>query len=182
MSEARPRFQRAPRPAGGDRRVVAMAAMLGFSGLLLYAHRRWVRPLAEPAVLVVEVQGDVASPGLVALPAPVTAHQAIAAAGGDPSGSLDRALAPGTRLVVRGRDWTAEPMDELLVIGVPVDVNAASALALEAVPGLGPSRARAIVEDRERHGRFRSLDELDRVPGIGPATIDALRPFLVVGP
>lgn len=57
----------------------------------------------------------------------------------------------------------------------PVDVNTASATALDALPGIGPALAQAIVEDRARHGPFPTVDALDRVPGVGPALVERLR-------
>jgi competence protein ComEA len=64
----------------------------------------------------------------------------------------------------------------------PLDLNAASADALERLPRIGPALARRIVDDRAANGPFRSVDELERVRGIGPATLDALRPLVVAGP
>lgn len=63
----------------------------------------------------------------------------------------------------------------------PLDLNVATAEALAALPGVGPTRAEAIVADRAANGIFRSVDELDRVPGFGPATVAALRPYVTVG-
>lgn len=63
----------------------------------------------------------------------------------------------------------------------PVDVNRASADVLERLPRIGPALARRIVDDREANGPFRSVDELDRVRGIGPATLESLRPLVVAG-
>ena len=57
----------------------------------------------------------------------------------------------------------------------PLDVNRASADALEALPRIGPSLARRIVEDRDARGPFRDVDDLDRVRGVGPATVEAIR-------
>lgn len=59
----------------------------------------------------------------------------------------------------------------------PIDVNTASADELQRLPGVGPVMAGAIVAGRP----FRSVGELDRVRGIGPKTLDKLRPFVVVG-
>jgi len=56
----------------------------------------------------------------------------------------------------------------------PVDLNTADAAAIEALPGIGPSMSRAIVAYRSEHGRFRSVDELQDVRGIGPAKFKAL--------
>ena len=49
----------------------------------------------------------------------------------------------------------------------PINVNTATAEQLEALPGIGPTLAAAIVQERERNGPFRSVDDLTRVPGIG---------------
>ena len=67
------------------------------------------------------------------------------------------------------------------VLGVPLSLERASAADLELLPDIGPERARAIVAERERGG-FASVDALDRVPGIGPATLRKLAPHLFVGP
>ena len=56
----------------------------------------------------------------------------------------------------------------------PVDLNTADAAAIEALPGIGPAMSRAIVAYRSEHGRFRSVDELQDVRGIGPAKFKAL--------
>lgn len=62
----------------------------------------------------------------------------------------------------------------------PLDLNAADAQTLERLPRIGPALARRIVEDREARGPFRAVDDLDRVRGIGPATVSALRPLVTV--
>jgi competence ComEA-like helix-hairpin-helix protein len=69
-------------------------------------------------------------------------------------------------------------------LALPAPLNALSAAELERVPGLGPVRAAAIARERERGGRFATLDELAaRVRGIGPKTVDRIRPRLfVAGP
>ena len=64
----------------------------------------------------------------------------------------------------------------------PFDLNAVSPAQLMLVPGIGPSKAAAIVGWREGHGPFGRLEDLDAVPGIGPATIASLRPFLFIKP
>ncbi len=67
-----------------------------------------------------------------------------------------------------------------LLFGQPLDPNREDARALEALPGIGPARARAIVRERERRP-FRTLRDLDRVPGIGPSTLEALAGLVAVG-
>lgn len=56
-----------------------------------------------------------------------------------------------------------------------VSLNTATELQLRQLPGLGPRRARAIVDDRRRHGPYRRLEDLSRVRGIGPGTVARLR-------
>ncbi|MFZ5480398.1 MAG: ComEA family DNA-binding protein [Myxococcota bacterium] len=62
-----------------------------------------------------------------------------------------------------------------------VDLNAATAAELETLPGIGPSKAAAIVQYRTDHGPFKSVDELDNVSGIGPSTLASIRDLVSVG-
>ncbi len=62
----------------------------------------------------------------------------------------------------------------------PVDVNRAPAAGLQRLPGIGPVMARRILEERRRRP-FRSVDDLRRVPGIGPKKLESLRPYVTVG-
>ena len=56
----------------------------------------------------------------------------------------------------------------------PLDLNAASERDLDALPGVGPATAKAIVTYRDSHGPFTSVDQLLEVRGIGPAKLDQL--------
>lgn len=60
-----------------------------------------------------------------------------------------------------------------------IDINTASEAELAALPRIGPALARRITEDRSVSGPYPTLDDLDRVPGIGPRTIEAIRPYAV---
>ncbi|WP_083024584.1 ComEA family DNA-binding protein [Vreelandella lionensis] len=57
----------------------------------------------------------------------------------------------------------------------PINVNSADEELLAELPGIGPSRATAIIEEREANGAFENADDLTRVNGIGPATVDRIR-------
>ena len=62
-----------------------------------------------------------------------------------------------------------------------VNINTATQAELEAVKGLGETKAKAIISYRESNGAFKSLDDLDKVKGFGKASIDKLRSELTVG-
>lgn len=60
-----------------------------------------------------------------------------------------------------------------------VDVNEAEWPELIQLPGVGPVLGERIVAYREQHGEFQSLEELQAVNGIGPRTLEGIRPFLI---
>jgi len=62
-----------------------------------------------------------------------------------------------------------------------LDLNTASAAQLEELPGIGPSRAQAILAFREAHGGFTQVSQLMRIKGIGRAMLRKLRAFVTVG-
>ena len=77
----------------------------------------------------------------------------------------------------RERDEEArrhEPLSD----GETIDPNAASEVELDRLPGVGPSAARAIVAAREAGGGFAAPEDLLQVRGIGPATLERIRPYL----
>ena len=59
-----------------------------------------------------------------------------------------------------------------------INPNTAQPASMQRLPGIGPSRAKSIVEHRNRHGAFKSPDDLREVHGIGPATVDAIAQYL----
>lgn len=61
-----------------------------------------------------------------------------------------------------------------------LDLNAATQSQLEDLPGIGPSKAKAIIAYRDQKGGFRSVDELLQVKGIGPKMFEKLRPEVAV--
>ena len=63
--------------------------------------------------------------------------------------------------------------------GETVDLDRASAEEITRLPRIGPGLAARIVADRDAHGPFGSLDGLDRVSGIGPSVLEAVKPYAV---
>jgi competence protein ComEA len=61
-----------------------------------------------------------------------------------------------------------------------LNLNSASVSELDGLPGIGPARAAAILQEREARGPFASVEALSRVPGLGPSAIARLRDRVVV--
>jgi len=143
---------------------------------------------AEPsAMILVHVAGAVIEPGVYELPGDARIREALVAAGG-PTAEADwnalnlaAPIVDGTRLYVPLLGETpptaivSEPVGGVGQPTGPVDVNRASVSELDALPGVGPATAAAIVTERERNGPFVGVDDLERVPGIGPAKLAAMR-------
>lgn len=140
-------------------------------------------PGSPPSSIVVHVSGAVARPGLIALPEGARVADAIAAAGGAlPSASLAAInlaapVAGGHRVVVPEMGAVSVGGGEG---GGPVAINLASAGELEGLPGVGPVLAQRIVEHRERHGPFSTVEDLLDVSGIGEAKLAAIREHITV--
>lgn len=151
--------------------------------------------------LLVHAAGAVQSPGLYRLAAGARVADLVEAAGGPVDDSdIDRLnlatpLTDGQRVYVPRLGEVAEPgpvapgatdaggpgTDGSPAAGL-VDVNTATAEQLDTLPGVGPATAAAILEERERRGRFGSVDDLLDVRGIGEAKLEALRDLVRVGP
>lgn len=61
-----------------------------------------------------------------------------------------------------------------------VNINTASQAELESLPGIGPVKAKAILEDRKKNGNYKSVDDLKRVSGIGDKTVVELKDKITV--
>ena len=116
-----------------------------------------------------------APPEPTALPDATSTPALLAQDAGSPTATpvVAPVVVPPTPAPVRSQPPAAAPAG-------PVNINTASAAELEELPGIGPVLAARIVADRERNGLFKSVDDLDRVSGIGPATLARLRPLVRV--
>lgn len=144
--------------------------------------------LAPPATIVVQAAGAVRAPGVYRLPDGARVEALIAAAGGATEGAdpdalpLAAVLADGQRVYVPMLG-EIPPEAQAAAAGAPpgpVDLNRATAEQLDELPGVGPATAAAIVEHRERNGPFASVEALLDVTGIGPAKLDGLRDLVTV--
>ncbi|MGO1625802.1 MAG: ComEA family DNA-binding protein, partial [Halomonadaceae bacterium] len=57
----------------------------------------------------------------------------------------------------------------------PINVNTADAELLQELPGIGPSRAEALIKERDANGEFENANDLTRISGIGEATVERIR-------
>ncbi len=73
--------------------------------------------------------------------------------------------------------WAASAKPQLSGV---VNINTASAEELELLPGIGETRAAAILESRKSQGSFKSIEALLDVKGIGPAMLEQMRPHVVL--
>ncbi|MCP4959270.1 MAG: ComEA family DNA-binding protein [Actinomycetia bacterium] len=144
--------------------------------------------LTDPEV-VVHISGAVASPGVYRLEPGLRLIDLVEAAGGpNVDAVLDRlnlaaVVHDGDRIHVPSSAEDTSQSGALTVTPTssgPVNINGADASQLETLPGIGPSLAAAIVEDRDRLGPFGSVDDLERVSGIGPAKLDGIRDLVGV--
>ena len=71
-----------------------------------------------------------------------------------------------------------ESRPDSLLEGEVIDLNTAAPEDLERLPGIGPAKAEAIAAYRAEHGLFQSVDQLTEVSGIGEATLETLRPYI----
>lgn len=165
--------------------------------LLLIRTREQSHPPAppSPAPIIVEVQGDVPRPGVHLLSGPTgTVSDALTAAGWSPPQSarpIPRDIArttvqTGNRIRVLHRldappEVSIEDMDAAsrLTMGFKLDLNQASREDLLLVPRMKPEWAEAIVGHRLERP-WKSVDELQQIPGIGPKTVEKWRRHLEI--
>lgn len=69
----------------------------------------------------------------------------------------------------------------LAAVAAPIDINTADAVTLEQIKGIGPAKAQAIVDYRDKNGAFGSAEELIKVPGIGAKSLEQIRDQITVG-
>jgi competence protein ComEA len=149
-----------------------------------------VAPTSSTPAATAHAAGAIAQPGVYKLPPGARVTDLLDAAGG-PLGDADldqlNLAAPvgdGERIYVPRRGEAPPPAAGAGAAGAvasgPVDLNRATAEQLDGLPGVGPATAKAIIDHRTRNGRFRTVDDLLEVRGIGDAKLEALRDLVKV--
>ena len=147
--------------------------------------------------ILVHVAGAVRRPGLYEFPPGARVADAIDAARGPRSpGTLNQLnlaepLVDGQKIQVLARGAAVPPTaGGTTGATIPgsspagatplVSLNSADQAALETIPGVGPVTATAILDFRAQVGSFSSIDQLLDVSGIGPATLESIRPYVTL--
>jgi len=116
----------------------------------------------------IDISGAVTNPGIYLF------------SGGDTLGSL----------IQSAGGITANGKPDSLALNIPdanakedtqkININRAETWLLEALPGIGPTKAKAIIEYRQKNGLFRNVDELTKVNGINAALLEQIKPLVTV--
>ena len=145
----------------------------------------------SPSLLIVHVAGEVRRPGVYEFQSGDRVVDAIRSAHGPRKDAnldalnLAAPLTDGEQVLVPGRDAAAVPGATAPGstgggAAALININTASEADLEELPGIGPVLAQRIVDYRTEQGPFPTVDALDDVSGIGPATMEDLRPLITV--
>lgn len=152
-------------------------------------------PAPSPAPIMVHVDGAVQRPGVYALPPNSRVQDAIQAAGGFSAkanqGAINLAarLEDGDRLTVPETGTPVAPpssgipdsnRSKDIAPGSVVNINTATLNELQTLPGIGSTRAQEIIDYRQAHGGFKTIEDLMNVTGIGEATFERLKGLITV--
>lgn len=133
----------------------------------------------------IHVKGEVNAPGVYQLPADSRVIDAVQAAGGAKAdGDVNKLnmaapLKDGGEVVVpkSGEEGITAPVGKA---DGKLNLNTATVAELDKLPGIGSVRAEAIVQYREREGRFLQVDDLKKIPGFGTKLVDQIRDKVTV--
>ena len=145
--------------------------------------------IQEPIYYLVDVKGQVSQPGVYEVESTLRIHEVIRLAGG----FLETANVEAMNLAQKIKDEMViyvphlddeiptdveQTWSETNETNSKVSLNDATEAELQTLPGIGPSKAAAIVNYREETGSFQSIDELVNVSGIGEKTLEKLREYI----
>ena len=155
-----------------------------------------LRPPPTPIPLVVNIDGEVAYPGVYTLSVHSRVQDAVESAGGFTEaanpGSVNLAalLEDGDHIYIPAQISTGDNKQELgsSILGLSpeggvislININQADLDELISLPGIGPVTAEKIILYRKEH-LFTRIEEIQKVDGIGPATFDQIKSYLTIG-
>ncbi len=150
-----------------------------------------VDPPPTPGPITVYVIGEVYQPGVYALPLNSRTNDVVIAAGGLTENAnqvainLAEKLRDGQKVVIPAIGETIVYTDEAPLYGsaltnleTQININTASQSEFEMLPGIGQEKAARIVSYRSENGPFSSIEEIQKVPGIGMQIFKQIEPYL----
>ena len=144
-----------------------------------------------PENFMVDIKGQVVSPGVYELSSGARIQDAIRAAGGFLPAADDRAINLAMKIQDELIIYVPKTGEEIALPSSPsptgtgasgagaVDINTATEAELVTLPGIGPSKAAAIISYRTENGKFKSVEDLKEVAGIGDKTFEQLKDGII---
>jgi len=154
--------------------TIFLIAIIAIGGIVVWSRYSPSQPIeisippGQPVQGEIYIGGAVNSPGSYPLRAIDSIEALIQAAGGTTSSANSSRL----ELYIPEVGEEEQPQK--------IDINRAEVWLLKALPGIGETRARAIIAYREQNGPFRNINELTKVEGIGTSTYEAIKHLITV--
>lgn len=154
-------------------------------------------PTSTDSPMQVQIGGEVVKPGVYELVRGSRLDDLINIAGGLTHSAdikrinLSARIEDGDYFYVAGYDeaipetaanYLSGSVSSNQAVNFPIDINKADQEMLEALPGIGPTKAADILAYRDENGPFTTLEDLLNVPGIGPATLETICDYLFIEP
>ena len=153
--------------------TILLVAIIAIGSIVVWSRYSSSQPIEISIPAFQELPGEiyiggaVSSPGFYPLKADDTVETLIQAAGGTTSADLSR-----LKLYIPQTREEAQPQK--------IDLNRAEVWLLEALPGIGETRAQAIIDYRQQNGPFNNIKELIKVEGIGTTTYEKIKHLITV--
>ena len=155
--------------------IIFLIAVIIVTGFIAWSRYRPSRPVeiilpSQEAVRGnINIGGAVANPGIYPFSGDDTIGTLIQSAGGVNTGAQSDSLQLNIPAAAGGAAASQK-----------ININSAGSWLLEALPGIGPTKAKAIIDYRQKNGFFRSVDELTKVDGISPALLAQIKSLVTV--
>jgi len=154
-------------------------------------------PPPTPQPIMVDISGAVNRPGVYVLPAESRIKDAIEVAGGlDDTADRDLVnlaapISDGQKVLIPEKGLNQSKSSVVQTPSNPnslsetlekplININTATKEQLDQLPGIGAEKAQAIIDFRTRNGPFKSIDNIQVVPGIGPAIFEQIKSLITI--